>query len=329
VRLESVRELKQELYEPLRVRGGLVPQETLEISVPAERATDVPRIQPSLALGIAPQSGGDFRLAVRVQHRDLLQSARLQAIHQAAHGEIDVRYVGRLTKLSTPETSRMRPLRPGLSVGHYAITAGTIGAFVRLRENGEPRLLSNNHVLADENRGAVGDEVLQPGQIDGGQRGEDRIGTLERFVELDASIANHVDAALATLDDPADVDPSLPGIGDVRYTLDPEDAHEVTKLGRTTGVTHGSVSAIEVDNVIVEFSTGPLRFDGQIEISGTAAGPFSFGGDSGSLVVATGDPRAVGLLFAGSDQGGPEGYGVAYANPITAVFEKLDVGGLL
>lgn len=328
MRLESVRALKQELYAPLRVRGGLSPQEAVEVSVPAGRTSDVPRIQPSLALGIAPQASGDFRLAVRVQHRDLLQSAWLEAIHRAAHGEIDVRYVGRLAKLSTPETSRTRPLRPGLSVGHHAITAGTIGAFVKMTDNGESRLLSNNHVLADENRGTIGDEILQPGHLDGGQHAEDRVGALERFVRLDASAVNHVDAALGTLDDPTEVDPVIPGIGHVLETLAPEEASDVVKLGRTTGLTRGSVSAIEVDNVIVAFSTGALRFDGQIEISGTSAGPFSLGGDSGSLVVSSGDPRAVGLLFAGSDQGGTMGFGVTYANPIATVFGELDIGGL-
>lgn len=328
MKLESARELKQELYEPLRGRGGLSPQETVEVSVPAERTVDVPLLQPSLALGIAPQPGGEFHLAVRVQHRDLMSSARLDAIHQAARGEIDVRYVGRLTKLSATETLRTRPVRPGLSVGHYAITAGTIGAFVRLNGADEPRLLSNNHVLADEDRGTIGDAILQPGQLDGGEDDQDRIANLERFIALDPAAVNRVDAALAVLDDPGDIDPALPGIGHVRQTLAPEHADQVVKLGRTTGLTHGSVSAIEVDNVIVEFSTGALRFDGQIEISGTASGPFSLGGDSGSLVVAADDPRAVGLLFAGSDQGGPKGYGVTYANPIGAVFGALDIGRL-
>jgi hypothetical protein len=288
----------------------------------------VPYIQPSLALGIAPQPSGDFRLAVRVQRRELLGSARLEAISKAARGEIDVRYVGRLTKLSTSETSRTRPLRPGLSIGHYAITAGTLGAFVTLDGEDEPRLLSNNHVLADENRATIGDEVLQPGQIDGGRQSEDRVGTLEKFVPLQLSAINGVDAALAALDNPAEVEAAVPGIGHVRGIILPEEAVEVVKLGRTTGLTRGNVSAIEVDTVVVEYSTGAMRFDGQIEISGTAAGPFSLGGDSGSLIVTGDDARAVGLLFAGSDQGGTEGFGVTYANPIAAVFGELDVSGL-
>lgn len=326
--LASVRALKAELYEPFRAHAGLLPQEAPDISVPAERATDIPRVLASIALGIAPAGGSDFRLAVRVQHRDLLRSSRLDAIHKAARGEVDVRYIGRVARQANGLTARSRPVRPGISIGHHAITAGTLGALVRLAGHDRPRLLSNNHVLADENRGAEGDEIVQPGVLDGGTLPIDRVGVLERFVALDGSTVNIVDAAIASLDSEITFDPTLEGIGHVQGTVAAEDVANVTKLGRTTGLTHGSVSAIEVDNVVVEFSTGSLRFDGQIEISGTAAGPLSLGGDSGSLIVTAEDPRAVGLLFAGSDQGGPEGYGVTYANPIASVFDQLAISSL-
>jgi len=329
VRLQSVRDLKQELYEPLHFRGGLLPQEAPAVSLPAGRAEDVARVQPTLALGIAPNGPGDYRLAVRVQHRDLLRSARLDAIYRAARGEVDVRYIGRLAKQDAPgKPTRERPLRVGASVGHYAITAGTIGAFVRVPGEERARILSNNHVLADENRGNPGDEILQPGRLDGGRSGADRIGALELFVALEMTAVNEVDAAIAMLDADVEIDPQMPGIGRLQELAAPEEAHRVVKIGRTTGQTTGYVSAIEVDNVVVEFSTGSLRFDGQLEVSGTAEGPFSLGGDSGSLVVTADKPRALGLLFAGSDQGGPEGFGLTYANPIASVFDRLGIDSL-
>ena len=48
------------------------------------------------------------------------------------------------------------------------------------------------------------------------------------------------------------------------------------------------------------------------------------GGDSGSLIVGA-DRRAVALLFAGSDQGGANGQGLAYANPIQSVLDALSL----
>ena len=48
-------------------------------------------------------------------------------------------------------------------------------------------------------------------------------------------------------------------------------------------------------------------------------GPFS---DGGSLIVGR-DKRGVALLFAGSDQGGANGQGLTYANPLRAVLDAL------
>lgn len=98
----------------------------------------------------------------------------------------------------------------------------------------------------------------------------------------------------------------------------------VAKLGRTTGLTRGRVTAFELDNVTVGFDLGALGFDNQIEIEGGGSGPFSAGGDSGALIVGA-DRRAVALLFAGSDQGGANGQGLTYANPIHAVLDALQI----
>jgi hypothetical protein len=98
----------------------------------------------------------------------------------------------------------------------------------------------------------------------------------------------------------------------------------VAKIGRTTGVTRGQVTAFELDNVVVGYDIGNLRFDNQVEIESDGDGPFSDGGDSGSLIVDAGK-RGVALLFAGSDQGGSNGQGLTYANPLGAVLDALKV----
>ena len=107
---------------------------------------------------------------------------------------------------------------------------------------------------------------------------------------------------------------------------DPAEAGAVAKRGRTTGITRGRVTAFELDGVQVGYTRGTLTFDDQIEIEGTGTGAFSAGGDSGSLILTAEDaPRAVGLLFAGSETGGPTGTGLTFANPIAAVLRELDV----
>ena len=86
------------------------------------------------------------------------------------------------------------------------------------------------------------------------------------------------------------------------------------------------MTAIEVDDVVVDYGdeVGLLRFDGQIEVAGTA-GPFSRGGDSGSLVRLAGGGAAVGLLYAGSERGGPDGTGLTFCNDISTVLDALGV----
>lgn len=328
VDLDSVRALKQELYEPLVARGGLQAQEAPSVSIPAERATDVAHAQPGIALGVsAGTKTGDYRLALRIQHRDLVGSSRLAGIQKAARGEVDVRYVGQLTKLEGTPGPRERPLRVGASIGHHAITAGTLGAIVRVDSDNRPRLLSNNHVFADENRAQAGDVIIQPGRLDGGISERDHVATLERFVRLDPAAVNLVDAAVALPDEGIEVDSEIAGIGIAAGIALLKDVQEVAKLGRTTALTRGMITAIEVDNVVVNFSTGALRFDDQIEISGVDS-LFSKGGDSGSLIIDPHTRRGVGLLFAGSDQGDPLGGGVTYANPLSTVFVELDLVGL-
>ena len=94
------------------------------------------------------------------------------------------------------------------------------------------------------------------------------------------------------------------------------------KIGRTTGATAGRVTAFDVDNVIVNYDRGNLRFDNQIEIEGAGRTAFSDGGDSGSLIVNA-RMEAAALLFAGGDSGGSNGLGLTYANPIRDVLKAL------
>lgn len=96
----------------------------------------------------------------------------------------DVVEVGYLRAYASPR-DRFRPEIPcGVSIGHYKITAGTLGAIVTDTQTGERLILSNNHVLANSNNALVGDAILQPGPADGGQNPGDLVARLERFIPL-------------------------------------------------------------------------------------------------------------------------------------------------
>jgi hypothetical protein len=151
------------------------------------------------ALGITGLRN-NYRLAVRVQRLTPGVEQAVESVRIKARGECDVRLVGRVAKQQPWHRRKNRPLRIGGSVGHVKITAGTLGCFVRKTKVEEYLVLSNNHVLANENDAASGDTILQQGRLDGGRASTEKIGELEKFVRL-KNRNNLVDAATASLND--------------------------------------------------------------------------------------------------------------------------------
>ncbi|MFW6287304.1 MAG: hypothetical protein ACOC2J_00970 [bacterium] len=235
----------------------------------------------------------------------------------------DVQEVGTLELLSTPRNQRYRPAPGGVSIGHYRISAGTLGGIVKDKKTGEPLILSNNHVLANitngrDGRAKKGDPILQPGTYDKGMENEDVIGYLERYIPLKPAKSvfnpayNIVDCAVAKPVNQDAIEDNILGIGTIKGIKDPEIDMKVMKSGRTTGVTEGTIRAIDSTvNVNIDDSKQAV-FTDQIVTS-----PLSQGGDSGSLVLDE-DRNAVGLLFAGSNQ-------ATVCNKIKNVMNRLDV----
>lgn len=325
--LDSVRALKTQLLSSIATET-LSEAVVRTFAVRAQSISNKSNALSSMALGIVPDKK-QHKLAVRVQRRTLLDHPWLDKIRKQANGEVDVRYIGRVSKLESPTTlqKRRRPLVIGCSIGHVKVTAGTLGCFVKTRSSGAAMILSNNHVLANENRARRGDAVLQPGDLDGGTDPADVIANLEKFIRLQMSTTNFVDAAIAAPATGVKFHSKKLGRFGSLKGLGPDfldDGAVVRKVGRTTGETEGRVTAFELDNVVVGYDSGNLRFDNQIEIEGTGNAPFSDGGDSGSLIINA-DNLGVALLFAGGDSGGSNGRGLTYANPLKTVLDSLKV----
>jgi hypothetical protein len=257
----------------------------------------------------------------------------------------DVVQTGVIRALQAP-TDRFRPAPGGVSVGHVAITAGTLGCWVT--KNGQKVILSNNHVLANSNDAEIGDPILQPGPFDGGNFPQDHIANLTQFVPIsfegepsecqfaNAVIAffnagfrlinsntrykvakvqaedNLVDAAIATPLDPADVKDEILNIGPIQGTVEGELGMAIKKSGRTTGFTTGQIQQVDV-TANVQYGAGQVaRFTDQL-----LAGAMSQGGDSGSAVLDDNN-RLSGLLFAGGDT-------TTIINRIENVFSALGI----
>ncbi len=230
---------------------------------------------------------------------------------------------------------RWRPAPGGVSIGHYKVTAGTLGCAVKDPATGERFVLSNNHVLAnsssgEDGRASAGDPVLQPGSYDGGKPEDDTIARLKRFIPLRStlqppncttaryweSLANKILTVMRpgyrlylqrSNEEGNLVDAALAG------PLRAEDlSPEIMELGRISGtaeaypgdevVFSGRTSGVVRGSIIardvsllVTMEPGKELYFVDQMITSAVSRP----GDSGSLLL-DGQNRAVGLLFAGS-----------------------------
>jgi hypothetical protein len=207
---------------------------------------------------------------------------------------------------------------------------GTLGSLIQ--KGGSKYILSNYHVLyADITNGgnsrvaSAGDPVIQPGLIDVNcnANGSLNIGTL---VSNGGSLpmgGNAVDAGIALVT-PGQVDETgaILNVGTLSATTQAASVGmAVKKMGRTTGLTRSSVSAINgafsitYENECAGGTSFTQSYTNQIVIANSRC-KFQNGGDSGSLLVqdVTTNPRAVGLCFASVRQARHR-----VANPISAV----------
>lgn len=289
---------------------------------------------------------------VRTNVRCIIVGVKRKKPRTAVHINrlIPVVYRGQMTDVQEKDVeafsfiARLRPCPPGYSIGHTAITAGTLGAYVKKNGEGDDWwILSNNHVLAASNQGKINDTIIQPGKADGGFSGSDRFAWLREFVTIkwdggnggggcnlfarawmklkriraiEQPYPNLVDAALAFPVMQTYVNRVYPttktiASGFTKFEL----GDTVIKMGRTTEFTEGTVDAVDV-MVRVRYNGGTATFEDQIEIRAANGKEFSAGGDSGSAILDRGGTKIGGLLFAGSGGSDPVTIGNRIGNVV-------------
>lgn len=222
------------------------------------------------------------------------------------------------TVITGPVTAYAKPgggtLQMGTSTGNdNECASGTLGCVVV--KGGVDYFLSNNHVFARENAATIGERIDAPGRYDGKPRcaRTTQCANLSQFVAVSFSGNNTMDAAIARPSSGrAYTQVQASGYDPTSTVVAPSVGLAVKKTGRTSGLTHGTIQAINV-TIQVQYSTGQIAtFVNQVQTPGT----FIRSGDSGSLMVteATNDP--VGLCFAG-------GTGASFANPIGPVLSAF------
>jgi hypothetical protein len=252
----------------------------------------------------------------------LLESARVPQLPLAVDG-VRVRPVVIGTLRPWSLTGTYRPVPIGVSAGNaIECLPGTIACV--LQRGSRKFLLSANHVFARQNQAAIGEAIVQPSLPDldpacGPAPSSAVVAHLSDFqpVVYDGKTPNLMDAAIAEFDlPPSQLSASTPdgGYGAPSATPVPPAADlPVMKLGRTTGLTHAVIKAINV-KVKLGFPSGTALFVGQV-LTSPGFGAF---GDSGALVVAEdGANGPVGMVIGGSNNGS------AIVSPIGPILDRF------
>jgi hypothetical protein len=131
--------------------------------------------------------------------------------------------------------------------------------------------------------------------VDGGDPRTDVIAEVARAVPIqlgqDSSVAGTI-ARLTVDAEPATADFSL------REVATAQVGQTVRKVGRTTGLTLGTVTNVHVTTQLA-LPDGIRTFSELIAVRGAKNGPFSLAGDSGAPVVDQ-QNRLIGMVYAGN-----------------------------
>jgi hypothetical protein len=212
---------------------------------------------------------------------------------------------------------------------------GTLGSLIT---NGTIKfILSNYHVFQSDivlggngDTANAGDPIIQPGLIDVNCAAASAqiVATLSSLSFPASLPSSNVDASIAEV-----VTGKVSATGEIleigtisKNTVAASINKNVKKSGRTSGLTRSSVYGLNgsvkvtYDNECAGAAVFTKTFTGQIIVMNRGQS-FLRAGDSGSLMVedATTNPRAIGLLFAGSTT-------LAIANPINEVLNHFGTG---
>ncbi|MGD1048205.1 MAG: hypothetical protein ABR899_05575 [Candidatus Krumholzibacteriaceae bacterium] len=284
-------------------------------------------------IGTAVTAGDDGKPAVMVLVLNDKAARSVPAQIEGVNTKVIVtdRIVAMATTAVSHTAKQTPPIQLGTSGGwRYDLAngyccSGTLGSLIKV--GSQLRVLSNYHVfeadIVSGGNGRVattGDPIIQPGMVDisCNAANAQNVATLVVTKSLPNS---NVDCSSATIiSGMVNTTGAILEVGTISSSTVAAAVNQaVKKSGRTTGLTRSKVSglnatiSVQYENECAGGTAFTKTFTGQILVTNTRS-RFLSGGDSGSLMVqdVTTNPKAVGLLFAGSTS-------IAVANPIGPV----------
>lgn len=242
------------------------------------------------------------RLALRVHVARKLPAAALKKAQRAPE-QLDGVPVDVIQHNPVPHllrTDRHTPVIGGLQIMNVNDTGvGTLGMIVLDAHNLQPLALSNHHVMVRK-PAVPADPISQPGA----NNGPSILGPVTASDKaLDCAVCGIGNRAWSL---------DVFGIGEVNGWTPARIGMKVMKSGLRTGVTWGIIDGLNAGGFTVVPDT-----------SVPAGGEMSLPGDSGSIWMELTSNRAVGLHFAGEQEGDPDER--ASAKHIGSVASKLNL----
>ena len=215
----------------------------------------------------------------------------------------DVIKIGKLIGKSSFNVGKIRPLEGGYDVSADTEKLGTLGCIVTNVINGERQfyILSNNHILGDENRIPIGAPIYQPSVYYTSKLHKEEIGILSNFIPIKyGSIplflkTNYMDCAIARVTNKNLVSNKITFIGEITGVGTPVLGSIIKKIGATTSLTEGTITSSN-STLITTSSRGKLALYKKQFIAKAQ----NSSGDSGSAVLNQNN-EVVGLFFSGTD----------------------------
>lgn len=203
---------------------------------------------------------------------------------------------------------KIRPIKAGVSEIHNESTAATGGQFPAVVTDTEKAVwhesvdrgdivrTSNNHVYNLVGDADLGDKIIQPSPIDGGDL-EDTVGELVGYVPIEDGVTVDIAARSINDEDSKNDVMNYESFDGRIFTGDYEDlrGRTLVKSGRTTGVTEGNIVMTNA-SIDVNMGDGETTTFRDMMITDNMGA----GGDSGSPAFLKDSQEFCCVLFAGS-----------------------------
>lgn len=195
-----------------------------------------------------------IRIGTLTQQQQESLSASVEAFREKRQTEYDAN----VARTSSRIRSRVRPIRPGISIGlaNERGDTGTLCCIARKPNSDSHYLLSTRHLFVPTNVDAAAGGpavIIQPGKLDGGTVADSiaKVASLEQF-------NSQVDAFLAEIQEGTPWSAEVAGFGPITGIAQevPLGAN-LLLIGRTTGVTQATVESITaLDHSVTDSDLG-------------------------------------------------------------------------